>query len=123
LLSDMWKAEIKPSAIASDNAVVSKCERDGQRSEALSLLREIGDATSETDDISRTGGIRACEKGGQWLEALSLARKIEEVVLETGELHCQPRRVREGWHSTTYDAGGSACEKGGQWPDALSLIG
>jgi len=65
LLGEMWEAELKPNAIASDNAVVCTCERDGQRSEALSLLREIGDVKSETDDISHNGGIRACGKGGQ----------------------------------------------------------
>ena len=58
----------------------------------MSLLREIGDVKSETDDISQNGCTRACEKGGQWLEALSLAREIGEVMLETGKRASGPSR-------------------------------
>ena len=71
----------------------------------MSLLREIGDADSEIEDMSHNGGIRACEKGGQWLEALSLARKIGEVMLETGVI--------------SYTASLGACEKGGNQPRTL----
>jgi len=98
LLSEMCEAKLVPNAIASGNSVASTCERDGQRSEVLSLLREIGDAKLETDDVSHNGCIRACEEGGPWLEALSLAMKIGEVMLETEVIG--------------YTAGLGACEKG-----------
>ena len=89
-------------------AVISACERSGQRQRVLSLLSETHRACVSPDVISWSVAICACEGCGQWQQALSLPRERYKVGVSS--------------YVISSNAAISACEKGKQWRRELSLV-
>ncbi|CAE8602521.1 unnamed protein product [Polarella glacialis] len=142
-LSDSAQGQRFGANVASVNAAINACKKEGQWQLALSLLILMLEMKGTPNKITYGAAISTCSRGGQWQQALSLLSSMPDMLASPDEitynaaisacerashwqlamilLHGMPK-MRVAPDRISYNTAISACSKGGQWQLALNVL-